>query len=116
MELLTLHPYQSSVPRTCWRCFCCALSTCGDVSVCVICTRVPKFGHVCRCGLSCATDGVQFSKRLRVLGAKRGHGKVDFAFVVVPVEVDLDIFASSVIYGDVIMFFECVDEVICVVE
>ena len=37
--------------------------------------------------------------------AKRGHGKVDFAFVVVPVKVDLDIFASGVIDRDIIMFF-----------
>ena len=41
---------------------------------------------------------------------------MDFAFVVVPVKVDLDIFASGVIDRDIIMFFECVDEVIGIVE
>ena len=43
---------------------------------------------------------------------KRGHGKVDFAFVVIPVEVDLDIFAAGVIGRDIIMFFEGVNEVV----
>ena len=33
--------YQSSVPRTCWRCFCCALLTGGEASVCVIFTQAP---------------------------------------------------------------------------
>ena len=36
--------------------------------------------------------------------AKRGHGEVDFAFVVVPVEVDLDIFLAGVIDRDIISF------------
>ncbi len=43
---------------------------------------------------------------------KRGHGKVDFAFVVIPVEVDLDIFAACVINRDNIIFFEGVNEVV----
>ena len=47
--------------------------------------------------------------------AKRGHGKVDFVFVVVPEEVDLDIFAAGVIDRDIIMFFEGVDEVVGIV-
>ena len=47
--------------------------------------------------------------------AKQGHGKVDFAFVVVPVEVDLDIFAASVINRDIIIFFEGVNEVVGIV-
>ena len=44
-----------------------------------------------------------------------GHEKVDSAFVVVPVEVDFDIFAASVIDRDIIMFFEDVDEVVGIV-
>ena len=43
---------------------------------------------------------------------KWGHGKVDFTFVVVPVKVDLDIFAAGVIDRDIMMFFEGVDEVV----
>ena len=46
---------------------------------------------------------------------KQGHGEVDFAFVVVPIKVDLDIFAAGVIDRDVIMFFEGVNEVIGIV-
>ena len=46
---------------------------------------------------------------------KQDHGKVDFAFVVVPVEVNFDIFASGVIDGDIIMFFEGVNEVVGIV-
>ena len=71
MELLTPHPYQSSVPRTCWRCFCCVLSTGGEVSVCVICTRVPWFGGVFGCGLSCNMDGMEFPKCLTALMKNR---------------------------------------------
>ncbi len=41
-----------------------------------------------------------------------GHGKVDFAFDLVPVEADLDIFAAGVIDRDIIVFFEGVDEVV----
>ena len=37
--------------------------------------------------------------------AKWGHGKVDFTFVIVPVKVNLDIFAAGVIDRDIIMFF-----------
>ena len=44
-----------------------------------------------------------------------GHGKVDFAFAVVPVEVDLDIFADGVINRDIIMFFEGVNEVVGII-
>ena len=46
---------------------------------------------------------------------KRGHGKVDFALVVVPVEVDLDIFEAGVIDRDIIIFFEGVNEVVSIV-
>ncbi len=46
---------------------------------------------------------------------KRGHGKVNFAFVIVPVEVDLDIFVAGVINRDIIMFFEGVDEVVGII-
>ena len=46
---------------------------------------------------------------------KWGHGKVDFAFVVVPVEVDLDIFAAGVINRDIIIFFQGVNEVVGIV-
>ena len=46
---------------------------------------------------------------------KRGREKVDFAFVVVPVKVDLDIFAASVIDRDIIIFFEGVNEVVGIV-
>ena len=46
---------------------------------------------------------------------KRGHREVDFAFVIVPIEVDLDIFAASVINRDIIMFLEGVNEVIGIV-
>ena len=35
---------------------------------------------------------------------KWGYGEVDFAFVVVPIKVDLDIFAAGVINRDIIMF------------
>ena len=35
---------------------------------------------------------------------KMGHGKVDLTFVVVPVEVSLNIFVASVIYRDIIVF------------
>ena len=58
---------------------------------------------------------MEFSKHLRSLWQNDGHGKVDFAFVVVPVEVDLDIFAASVIDRDIIIFFEGVDEVVGIV-
>mgnify|MGYP006173479443 CR=1 FL=1 len=47
--------------------------------------------------------------------AKWGHGKVDFAFVVVSAEVDLDIFAAGVIDRDIIMFFEGVNEVVGII-
>ena len=46
---------------------------------------------------------------------KWGDGKVDFAFVVVPVEVDLDIFAAGVMNRDIIMFFEGVNEVVGII-
>ena len=52
-------------------------------------------------------------KTFEGLVAKWGHGKVDFAFVIVPIDVDLDIFAGSVI--DIIVFFEGVNEVIGIV-
>ena len=47
--------------------------------------------------------------------AKQGHEEVDFAFVVVLVEVDLDIFAAGVIDRDIIIFFEGVNEVVGIV-
>ena len=47
--------------------------------------------------------------------AKRGHGEVDFAFVVVPIKVDLDIFVAGVIDRDIIMYFKGVNEVIGIV-
>ncbi len=47
--------------------------------------------------------------------AKRDHGKVDFAFVIVPVEVDLVIFAAGVIDRDIVLFFEGVNEVFDIV-
>ena len=40
---------------------------------------------------------------------------MDLAFVVVPIKVDLDIFAFVVINRDIIMFFEGVNEVVCIV-
>ncbi len=46
-----------------------------------------------------------FFKTFEGFVAKRVHGKVDFAFVVVPVKVDHDIFVASVIDRDIIMFF-----------
>ena len=36
--------------------------------------------------------------------AKQGHEKVDFAIFIVPIKVDLDIFAAGVINRDFIMF------------
>ena len=54
-------------------------------------------------------------KTFEGLVGKWGHGKVDFAFAVVPVKVDLDIFAVGVINRDIIMFFEGVDEVVGIV-
>ena len=44
-----------------------------------------------------------------------GHGKVDFAFVIVPVKIDLDIFVVSVIDRDIVMFFEDVDDMVGII-
>ncbi len=55
-------------------------------------------------------------KMFEVFVTKRGHGKVDFAFVIVPVEVDFYIFAASVINRDIVIFIEGVDEVVGIVE
>ena len=41
---------------------------------------------------------------------------MDFAFVVVPIKVDFDIFAASVVNRDIVVFFEGVNEVVGVVE
>ena len=46
---------------------------------------------------------------------KRGQREVNFAFVVVPIEVDRDIFTAGVINRDIVMFFEGVNEVIGIV-
>ena len=58
---------------------------------------------------------VEFSNHLRAFFAKRGHRKVDFAFVIVPVEVDLDIFVAGVINRDIIVFFKGVEEVVGII-
>ena len=42
----------------------------------------------------------------------RGHGKVDFAIVVAPIKVDLDVFVAGVIDRDIGVFFEGLNEVI----
>ena len=47
--------------------------------------------------------------------AKRVHGEADFPFVVVPIEVDLDMFVAGVIDRDILMFFEGVNEVIGII-
>ena len=41
---------------------------------------------------------------------------MDFAFVVVPVKVDFDIFTASVVDRDVVVFLEGVNEVVGIVE
>ena len=40
---------------------------------------------------------------------------MDFAFVVVPVKVDLDIFAASVVNRDIIVFLEGVNEMVGII-
>ena len=46
-------------------------------------------------------------KTFEGLVVKWGHGEMDFAFAVVPVKVDLDIFSASVIKRDIIIFLGC---------
>ncbi len=40
---------------------------------------------------------------------------MDFTVVVIPIEVDLDIFAAGVINRDIIIFFEGVNEVVGII-
>ena len=58
-------------------------------------------------------DGI--SKTFEGFVVKQGNGNRDFAIVIVPIEVDLDIFEAGVINRDIIVFFEGVNKVVGIV-
>ena len=54
-------------------------------------------------------------KTLGCLFAKRGHGKVDFAIVILLVKVDFDVFFPGGVYGNIKVLFEGVNEMNCII-
>lgn len=104
--VLMPHSYNRRVLGTCWRCF---VGLVREMDWCVSF----EFGHIVRWHVwiwtVLADREYNIAEALECFVAEWVHGKVDSATIIVPVEIDLDIFHPCGVYRDMVVIFESVN-------